>query len=148
MPGNPADSLRAPTWLLVALPVARRGAGALLRGLHLHRAWLAVGAVALVDTVWSRHVGLTLGNARPFAIVLCCLLASTVLLRALAPGSRIAGVTEMLALWQGFALSGNLLTYLAATPGLPLQDTAFAAADRALGFDWLAVERFVRAAPG
>jgi membrane-associated phospholipid phosphatase len=119
----------------------------LLNGVQMRRAWLAVGAVYLVDALWSGMLGLTLAQYAAFLGAMAWLLSMTVVLRVFHPGSRFAAAAEVVALWLAFAHCNNLLSYLAATPGLKLQDELFARLDRILGFDWLALFAFVQADP-
>lgn len=48
-----------------------------------------------------------------------------------------------IALWIAFPLIGVRLTYLGAVLAFPLQDSTFAAADAALGFDWASWSRAI-----
>ncbi len=114
-------------------------------GLRMPRAWLAVGAVGLLDAIWADRLDLTLDHYQPFVAVIIILLASTMVLHIARPRSRLGLTLEVFALWLAFAQTNNLLSYLTATAALPLRDNSLAQLDRMLGFNWLAMFRFVRA---
>ncbi len=132
--------------LLPIAPTALAELGtALYAGLQLRRAWLAVGAVCLVDWVYALSLGLILTHYGEFLGVMVVLVCTTIALRVAFPASRFAAVMEVVALWLAFAHSNNLFNYLTATTALPLRDDFLAHLDRLLGFDWLAVFGFVQA---
>ncbi|MGE3395509.1 MAG: phosphatase PAP2 family protein [Sphingomonas sp.] len=60
---------------------------------------------------------------------------------------RLSVVAEGLLLLVVIFAAGILLSYAAATIGLPYRDAAFDAADRALGFNWQAYAAFVDSSP-
>jgi len=109
--------------------------------------WAAVGIVCVVDAIWSAFIGLTISNSGNFLIAWGLFLVVTVLLRTNGRDPRLAVATEFIALWQAFASSANILTYLSATPALPLQDDFLADADGFLGFRWLSYYHYVEAHP-
>ncbi len=116
-------------------------------GLRLRTGWFAVGLVALVDALWSAQIGLVIEGHAAFVVVLCVLLAVTLILRIFRPASRIAAATEVTALYLAFAHADNLLSYLAAVFALPLRDDLLAQLDQALGVDWPALWHAARANP-
>jgi len=130
-------------------PIARTAlaelGAALHAGMQLRRAWLAVGAVCLVDWVYAGSIGLTLTHYTVLRAVMIVLVCTTVAVRVAFPTARFAAITEVVALWLAFAQSNNLFSYLTATPALPLRDDFLAQLDRMLGFDWRAVFGFVQA---
>jgi membrane-associated phospholipid phosphatase len=108
----------------------------LAHGLRLHRTWLGVGATGLLDLVWCRAIGLSLTGAVPFVGAMGGFLLAAIILRAFDVRSRFAAVAETVALWLAFAHTDNLLSYLAATPALKLQDALLVRLDHILGFGW------------
>ena len=63
------------------------------------------------------------------------------------PTMQLADMASYGILWIGFMLFGAMLTYIAASTALPLQDANLAAFDARLGFDWLAWNDFVERHP-
>jgi len=116
--------------------------------IHVPYVWVAVGALYLTDAIWCWRIGLTLSDYSGFLTIICVLLAVTALLRGKQRDPRLAVASEVWALWMMFANSANLLTYLAATPALPLRDEFFAGLDIDLGFQWMALFNLVQAHPG
>ncbi len=98
-------------------------------------AWALVGSMALLDTAWCVHVGLSIDRlwipAGAVGLLLAIAAAYRRRSRALSTKAGSGG------LWIAFAVAGCVLTYLAATCSRPLQDAALTDMDRALGFDWL-----------
>jgi hypothetical protein len=109
------------------------------RFFHMPALWVALGIMGIVDAIWSGAVGLTISGYDPFLLIVGGLLCLTVLLRVIWGNPKLAVLAEVWALWMVFASVGNILTYLAATPALPLRDELFARLDRATGFQWKAV---------
>jgi hypothetical protein len=107
-----------------------------------------VGVICLLDTIWSWAIGFTLSGYSSFLIVALAFIAATAVLRSGWKDCRLAIATEVVALWMAFACSGNILTYLSATPALPLQDDLLASGDAALGFQWLVMYNWIRQHPG
>jgi len=87
-------------------------------------------------------------NALPQTIfVAATLLGIAGFYRRGARSERLSVVAEGLLLVIVIFSSGILLSYAAATTGLPFRDVAFDTADRALGFDWRAYAAFVDSSP-
>lgn len=108
------------------------------------RVWLLLAMLSLCDIVWCGCRGIVVADWLPAAGGGGMLLGIAISGRG-AAGLRpkIAAAAEWVLLWLAFAISGALLTYLAATRDGPLFDAEFAAADAALGFDWGAWHQFV-----
>ncbi|MBV8755508.1 MAG: phosphatase PAP2 family protein [Hyphomicrobiales bacterium] len=75
------------------------------------------------------------------------LLAGSWFYRARRVDPRLASALGCTAQIIAFGAVGAPLSYLAASFGLPLQDQAFDALDKVLGFDWLGLFDFVTASP-
>jgi hypothetical protein len=60
---------------------------------------------------------------------------------------RLSSALGAAAQIMAFCAVGTPLSYLAASAGFPLQDHAFDAADKALGFDWIALYAWLNAHP-
>lgn len=109
-------------------------------------AWLGLAVVAVVDAVWAGRMGMhILIEWRDFELLAVLTLAFTALhafdLR------RAALVAEFLALSLAISLVFTVLCYLAFGSSGALADKDLLAADRALGFNWLAGFKFVTAHP-
>ncbi|MGH6994174.1 MAG: phosphatase PAP2 family protein [Stellaceae bacterium] len=102
--------------------------------------WLVVGAVAALDTIGLTYCGIRLdfgGLAHGCgAITLLAGIATFYTYRR--PDARIADLAHTAALLLAFFAAAGVLSYLVAATDIPLADAKFAAADRALGFDWQA----------
>ncbi len=100
--------------------------------------WLVVAAIVAIDTVGLAHCNIRLGFAGlergGGAIALLAGTAAFYTYRR--PDGRIVDLAHTAALLLAFFAAAGVLSYLAAATGLPLADARFAAADRALGFDW------------
>ena len=109
--------------------------------------WLCVAALILADIRLAPHFKLYFGLSWHDAnLIALPLLAIAILIRKL--GGRRAGLTtEFFALMLAAAPALVVMTYIAAVAAGPLRDAAFLAADRMLGFDWLAWFHFITMRP-
>lgn len=108
--------------------------------------WCALAVIALVDAIWAWrsgfHIIVTFGDfALPAGIV-----ALAVAFHLFRQG-KAALMTEYLALTLSMALAFTVLAYLCLAASGPLADAQLLAADRALGFDWLAGFHFLERHP-
>lgn len=105
---------------------------------HILVIWAALLALALADLVLCRRIGLSFyGWSRLlFAAAVTGGLALFYGLSGRSPA--LARAAQWTLAWLVFVNAGTILTYVAAGGGGPLHDTALAAFDRALGFDWAA----------
>ena len=124
-------------------------------------AWSLVAALAVVDITWLRASRLVFVasdtfwsgiGAMAFGVFspVLTLAAARAQSKGTAIGTAIATVATRLSLFaHGFAFNGALamallmFTYLAASMALPLHDATLAAADRTLGFDWVAFSQVI-----
>jgi len=111
-------------------------------------AWSVTGVIAVVDAAWMAagtwqfafaglaHLGFaTLAMLAPLAFA------------RYRNDPRIVGTVCAGALLLSFTGAGAVLSYLVVSTGAPLVDPPLAAWDRALGFDWLALWRWMTAHP-
>ena len=97
--------------------------------------WLAITALFALDLTWGAWIGFSVGDLARVLGAVAMLLGLTV---AYMRRSRtLADMAQMAALWTTLSGRGAVLTYLAATCALPLQDALLMRWDSALGFSWL-----------
>jgi hypothetical protein len=99
----------------------------------------SVAGIVIASLVWNAHVGLSFVPALPPATLLIatsafCVIA--ILFSVVWSRPLIVELATYYALWGFFPIFAIRLNYLAATLDFPLQDTLFARADSAFGFDW------------
>lgn len=118
-----APSTRA-KWLIIGTLIAADALGLGSLGIHLNEAGLArvAGAVLFVGALAAFYTYLR-------------------------PNPHIVDVAHTMALLLAFFAASAVLSYLLTATALPVFDDQFAAADRALGFDWLVWFQWVRARP-
>jgi hypothetical protein len=109
--------------------------------------WTALAALAAVDALACRALGLHFTNWLPFVAAAGAIGAVALIYGLSGRDSRIAGMAQGVLLSMLFSLLGAILTYAAAVQAGPLYDNQLAAADAALGFDWAAWYGFVSAHP-
>ncbi|KRE02130.1 hypothetical protein ASE63_07075 [Bosea sp. Root381] len=112
-------------------------------------AWSVIALVLAADLVWLSFASLSvapLSLAGPLAAA-AALAAAAWYYRTKRAETKLADALDCTGQMTAFMAGGALLSYLMATLGLPLQDAAFQAADRALGLDWLAYLKAVDARP-
>ncbi|HEX4371628.1 MAG TPA: phosphatase PAP2 family protein [Rhizomicrobium sp.] len=109
--------------------------------------WIALTFIALVDLIWAQQIDFRLlvdsGDAAAIATPLLLLIAAWV---ARAPRAALA--LEFFCLSLACAVVYGVMSYLALASAYgPLRDATLLAADRALGFDWLALYQWIVARP-
>lgn len=97
--------------------------------------WIMIGLLLAVDVVWASQVGLSVGCIGWSAGACIFMLALSVIY--LRRSRAIADMTAATALWGALMSTGVVLSYLAASCALPLQDEMMERLDRVVGFDWL-----------
>jgi hypothetical protein len=108
----------------------------------------AVIAVVLASTAGNLLVGIRYQlDLLPTMLLPMGLLVVALVYSVFRPAPTIAESVFYFALWMMFLIFGERLSYLGASLRFPLRDAEFAAADRALGFDWLAWRHFVEQRP-
>jgi len=123
-------------------PALRHNAWTLLRP----EIWLVVAGLLTVDLVWGAWIGFSIGGwARVIgAVAILLALAAAYQHRKRA----LADMALMASLWIAFSGTGAVLTYLATTCALPLQDGLLMHYDQVLGFNWLDWRDKVASQPG
>ena len=110
--------------------------------------WLALAAIAVIDTVWAQAIGFHLLMGRQDVLVITGAGALMFIAWALNQ-RRIALISEYFCLSVTGTLVFGVMSYLAmASTNGQLWDGRFLAADRALGFDWLTLYRWIAAHSG
>jgi membrane-associated phospholipid phosphatase len=111
--------------------------------------WLVIGTIVAADALGLGSLGIHL-NSEGLARVAGAVLfvgALAAFYTYLRPNPRIVDVAHTMALLLAFFAASAVLSYLLTATALPVVDDQLAAADRALGFDWLAWFDWVRARP-
>jgi PAP2 superfamily len=99
--------------------------------------WVGVLIVALLAAVWALVIGFTLTVQAHDFLLLAVSLGALVAARAMLP-ETLNLVVEYFLLTLVATAAFGVLSYLSMTTQRPLVDVQLMAADRALGFDWLA----------
>jgi hypothetical protein len=97
--------------------------------------WALVCLQLAIDLVWAPKIGLTISGGELAAGGVGVLLALSVAYRR--RSRAIADMAAAGAAWMAVMSSGVVLSYLAASCALPLQDATIERFDRFIGFDWL-----------
>jgi hypothetical protein len=98
--------------------------------------WALVCLQLAIDLVWAPQVGLAISGWQIAAGGTAALLTLSAAYRR--RSRAIADMAAAGALWLAFMTTAAVLTYLAASCALPLQDELMKRLDRVVGFDWLA----------
>jgi hypothetical protein len=107
--------------------------------------WVIPGIMLVIDVAWGSQVGLSVGGIELSAGLIIGLLAISVIYRH--RSRAIADMTAATASWFALMSTGVVLSYLAASCALPLQDEMMERLDRAIGFDWSAWHDAVLSGP-
>lgn len=99
--------------------------------------------LALADLVLCRRLGLSFYGWWRLALAASVAAGVAAVYGLSRRSPRLARAAHWTLAWLIFVNAGTILTYVAAAGAGPLQDTALAAFDRALGFDWTAWHRFL-----
>jgi hypothetical protein len=99
-------------------------------------AWAIVGLLLAVDVVWAFLVGLNISGSEIKIGLIGAMLAISAPYRR--RNRARANMLEAVAWFFCFVAMAAVLSYLAATCALPLQDATMERLDQAIGFDWSA----------
>jgi membrane-associated phospholipid phosphatase len=124
--------------------------GAVAGGEMVNRAiWLLIAAVAVAVGVAAIFLNFTIVWRSYVVLITACLLlmGAAWLYRAWRKDQSIAAVLEGTSQLTAFTAVAAPLSYIAASANRPLQDSAFAAADKFLHFDWMALLGWMNAHP-
>lgn len=100
--------------------------------------WAALGVLALADLVLCRRLGLSFYGWWRLALAAGVAAGVAAVYGLTGRSPALARAAHGTLAWLVFVNAGTILTYVAAAGGGVLRDTALAAFDRALGFDWTA----------
>jgi len=111
--------------------------------------WIALALIALLDLIWARAIGfhltVTWSDGKLIAAGIAVMLALKIFAQ---PRFAKGGVmAEYFSLTTAAALVFAVLSYLSLASSRALVDAPLMAADRALGFDWIAGYHFLKASP-
>src|SRR5205085_9781392 len=111
-------------------------------------AWAVTAAVAAVDAAWIAAHGwhFAFESLARLALAVAALLAP-LLFGRYRNDARISATVQVGALILGFTAAGAVLSYLVVSTGAPLVDAPLSRWDAALGFDWIALWRWMSAHP-
>ncbi|MBI5165984.1 MAG: phosphatase PAP2 family protein [Magnetospirillum sp.] len=115
----------------------------------LGSSWFLVAALAAVDAVWlaASGLGVVPASLAVPSLGVAVLAGMTAVYRRWRPVPAIAALTGVAAETVAFTAVAAILSYLVAAAGGPLADDRLAAADRAVGLDWMAVYAWSKAHP-
>lgn len=102
-------------------------------------------ALWLVDLAWAASAGLSVLQLGALSATLLLLGGNLLVYRRMRGGERAYDLARSVAIFIALGTGFTLLSYLGLTLHAPLADRWLAQADAALGFDWTAWYRFVRA---
>lgn len=107
--------------------------------------WGTVGLLGLIDLTWGLSGGwILLGDRALLSVALGAgSLLPLLFIKRYRSDVRIRSTVLAVLQLIAFSLVASVLSYLAVSVGTPLADTTFAAWDRHVGFDWLAVTNWV-----
>ncbi|HKU55258.1 MAG TPA: phosphatase PAP2 family protein [Rhizomicrobium sp.] len=107
--------------------------------------WLALAALAALNLLWGQVIGFHLTAGWGDGKLIGCGIAAMLLLRWLWP--RGVMMAEYFSLTAAATMVFGVLSYLSLASSRAMADAPLLAADRALGFDWLAGYHFLLAHP-
>ena len=109
--------------------------------------WAIIAVITGVDVLWAWSSGIrvVLSSAVMFGFFLT--VGINLVYTTLRPDRRIAAFAQASAQLLAFTASGAILSYLTVTSRFPLVDRYLAAADAAIGFDWLSMFTWVQNHP-
>jgi hypothetical protein len=117
--------------------------------LNTRLAWSLLALFTVCDAVGLKAEGIRIvpHDFLTNIFTISILLALSVIYTYFRRSDRIAEMTHMGAVFLAFAASSAIASYLVAALHRPLVDNYLAAADRALGLDWLASYKWITAHP-
>ena len=133
------------TWIAPTAPSRERALLLCVATSEWPLAWATIGLLLVVAFVWALRVDLTIGGIEFAGGSVVVLFALSVAYRR--RSRAIADMTEAAAVWGALMSAGVVLSYLAATCALPLQDEMLQRLDRLAGFDWFAWNNAILARP-
>lgn len=107
--------------------------------------WLALLGLAVLDFVWARAIGFHLSVTWSDGKLVGLGLLVMLLVRLFSDKGGM--MAEYFSLTAAATLTFGVLSYLSLASSGPLVDAPLQAADRALGFDWMAGYQFLKSQP-
>jgi hypothetical protein len=104
--------------------------------------WLGVAALAVGAAIWALNIKFGLAVQWHDALLPCGVILAVMLAHVLV-SRRASLVAEYFLLTAAATAVFGVASYLSMTTGRPLADSVLMAADRAIGFDWLANYRWL-----
>jgi hypothetical protein len=105
--------------------------------------WVALAAIAFADAVLCCATGLRFSGWSLRLSLTAAIAATGLFYHCRRRDTRIAGLAHWIVAWIAFSITGEILTYLAASRGAPWSDEMLGGLDRKLGFDWASWFAFV-----
>lgn len=107
--------------------------------LNTRLVWLIIAFNGVTDIIGMYTAGMTfVARNLIYIFVIALFLVGSVIYTYKRPSRRIAEMLHVAAAFLAFTAVTTILTYLAVLPHRPRIDDYLAAADHALGLDWLA----------
>jgi hypothetical protein len=103
---------------------------------YILRAWAVILTLAAIDWLWAWLAGFEISGLMPVVKGVAMFAAFGFLIDCSGRAPRVAEAAHYCALWIGFFVALEILSYAVATLRMPLWDSQFARADAALGFNW------------
>lgn len=115
----------------------------------LRAKWLIVAILVALDAAGLAYLGidLNLAGLERIACAVLILGATAAFYTYVRPNDRIVDAAQTMGFLLAFFAGTAVFNYILTATALPLRDDAFAAADRALGFDWPAWVSWVHTHP-
>lgn len=127
-----------------SIPITLSGARTAHTPLGAFAALLLLG---LVSALWAHHAGLSFGALQRLALAVAGLICIGMLYDLTGRSVELSDSAYYCGLWLALIGQAAILSYLAATLGLPLHDADLVRMDAALGFAWQPWFRLVCSTP-
>lgn len=109
--------------------------------------WAIIAVIGGIDAVWAHALGLRIVLDPMIVAGFALIAAINLVYTTVRPNERIAALAGSVLQLAAFTAVGAVLSYLTVTSKFPLIDHSLAAADSALGLDWLAAFNWVQDSP-
>jgi hypothetical protein len=109
--------------------------------------WAIIAVMIGIDALWAWSAGIRVSPSLWIIVVFCGMACLNLVYATIRPDRRIGMFAATIAQLIAFSSASMLLTYLSATSKFPLIDGYLAAADAAIGFDWLSLFMWVHGHP-
>jgi hypothetical protein len=109
--------------------------------------WMIIALMGVIDALWAWSLGIRIALSPANIIALGEFLVIGLVYATVRSNQRITVFAVSAAQLMAFTAAAVVLSYLTVTSKFPLIDRHLAAADAALGFDWLSLFMWVRDHP-